>query len=129
MSGFSGTTEAGVLHGYDVVNNLTSTATNAPLSANMGKTLNDKISNLIKKIDYTGEFAITRSDDGRYYTEIDRETLGIPNATLLFAQFGSVFYSGEILGITSQSHKLFISAPTSRTVTRIVRVFYLDAST
>ena len=43
MSGFSGAVEGGVLHGYDVVDNLTSTSTTAPLSANMGKTLNEAI--------------------------------------------------------------------------------------
>ena len=42
MSGFSGATEGGVLHGYDVVNKLTSTATDKPLSAAQGKELNNK---------------------------------------------------------------------------------------
>ena len=36
----------------DVVNNLTSTATNQPLSANMGKTLNNNIKNLVTKSTY-----------------------------------------------------------------------------
>ena len=43
MSGFSGATEGGALHGYDVVNNLTSTSTTSPLSANMGKELKDSL--------------------------------------------------------------------------------------
>lgn len=43
MSGFNGNIEAGALHPSDVVNNLTSTLTTAPLSANMGKALNEAI--------------------------------------------------------------------------------------
>lgn len=97
------------------------------ISGGVANALNGKISNLIKQIDYTGSFAITTSDDGRYYKEIDRTTLGITSdATLLFAQFISNFSSGEILSIVGNSHKLFISAGTSRTVTRSVRVFYLE---
>ena len=45
MSGFSGATEGGVLHGYDVVNNLTSTETQKPGSANMLRVLNNAIKN------------------------------------------------------------------------------------
>ena len=37
------------LKATDVVNNLTITSTDKPLSANMGKTLNDKIGTLVKK--------------------------------------------------------------------------------
>lgn len=43
MSGFNGNIEAGALHPSDVVNNLTSTTTDRPLSANMGKALNEAI--------------------------------------------------------------------------------------
>ena len=38
----------------DVVNNLTSTAMDKPLSANMGKTLNNNIINLVRKFTYVG---------------------------------------------------------------------------
>ena len=40
---------ADVIRTGDVVNSLTSTSTDKPLSANMGKTLNDKIGTLVKK--------------------------------------------------------------------------------
>lgn len=43
MVGFNGAVDAGTLHTSDVVNNLTSTATDKPGSANMLKTLYDKI--------------------------------------------------------------------------------------
>lgn len=39
MPGFNGAVEGGVLHGYDVVDNLTSGGTAVPLSAEMGKYL------------------------------------------------------------------------------------------
>lgn len=42
MSGFNGNIDAGALHPNDVVDNLTSTATDKPLSAAQGKALNDK---------------------------------------------------------------------------------------
>ena len=47
MSGFSGATEGGALHGYDVVNNLTSQETQKPLSAAQGKALNDKLTSCL----------------------------------------------------------------------------------
>lgn len=85
------------------------------------------MANLIKSVDYTGEIAITASEDSTYYAEIDRSTLGITSdATLLFAQFPSSFVTGEILSISSNSHKVFVTAKSSRTVTRTIRVFYLE---
>lgn len=39
MAGFSGAVEGGALHGYDVVNNLTSTDTDKPISANIVNTV------------------------------------------------------------------------------------------
>ena len=61
MSGFNGAVEGGVLHGYDVVNNLTSTATNQPLSAAMGKTLEEHIQQSTAKdnLDLSSKTAIT----------------------------------------------------------------------
>ena len=80
----------------------------------------------IKSIIYTGELSITSADDGLFYTEISKNTLGIPNATLLSAQFVSSFSSSETLGISSNASKLFITARTSRTVTRTILIFYLE---
>lgn len=39
MSGFNGAVEGGALHGYDVVDNLTSTDTDKPVSANIVNTV------------------------------------------------------------------------------------------
>ena len=75
MAGFSGTTEGGVLHGYDVINNLVSTSTTAPLSANMGKSLNDKMQGR----SIQGAFAIT--DTNTEYNVSD-----MSNASLLIFQ-------------------------------------------
>lgn len=81
----------------------------------------------IKSTYYSGEFSITSADDGLFYTEISRDTLGISNnATLLSAQFASNFSSSETLRISSNSSKVMITATTSRTVTRNLRIFYLE---
>lgn len=80
----------------------------------------------IKNTYYSGELSITSSDDGLFYTEISNATLGIPNATLLSAQFASSFSSSETLSISSNSSKVMITARTSRTVTRNIRIFYIE---
>ena len=46
MSGFVGYADANNVKKTDIVNNLTSTATDAPLSAAQGKALNDKITSI-----------------------------------------------------------------------------------
>ena len=45
MAGFNGSVDAGNVKRSEIVNNLTSTSTTAPLSANMGKALNDTFAN------------------------------------------------------------------------------------
>ena len=68
MSGFNGAVEGGVLHGYDVVNNLTSTNTDKPLSANMGKELNEAIAQSTANIGtvYTGSGSVSSVATGTY---------------------------------------------------------------
>lgn len=62
MSGFNGAVEGGVLHGYDVVNNLTSTATNQPLSAAQGKMLNDKVTQHMFQAGYASITDVTTTE-------------------------------------------------------------------
>ena len=89
--------------------------------------LNNKIANLIKYVDYTGEIPITNRDGNIFYTSIYRSTLGVPNtAILLVLQFIGSFSSDEILSLTSIAQNVFITASTSRTVTRTIRVYYFD---
>ena len=80
----------------DIVNNLTSTSTTAPLSANMGKTLNNKIINLVTKSTYVGttdsdgDISILNIITGRVFVS------AIPNRTYGDETYSSWF--GVIVG-------------------------------
>ena len=91
MAGFSGATEGGALHGYDVVNNLTSANTDKPLSAAQGKALNDK---LPKEIIFTVEntFSLTPNN------------FGTPSINPTFPQNGH-FLSGTVVNSTDNGVK------------------------
>lgn len=62
MAGFNGTADAGTLHTSDVVNNLTNGGTAVPLSAEMGKTLNDKFSTVLEWVRVTNEESTAGAD-------------------------------------------------------------------
>ena len=128
MSGFNGAVEGGVLHGYDVVNNLTSTNTDKPLSANMGKTLNEAIAQStakLKRITVTGvnstNFMVTGFMAANGITP--SKVLGVYiNSDSGFSQQPiSVFYNNIA------ADNLYIrtaTAPTSGTLN--ITVMYLD---
>ena len=52
MENYQGTTDYNLLEDKDIVNNLTTTATNKVLSASQGKTLNDTINSIINVSEY-----------------------------------------------------------------------------
>ena len=79
----------------------------------------------IQYVDYTTNIEITNQDDGVYYAEIDRNTIGIPDATLLFTQFLGAFLSSETISVVRNSSKIVVTARTSRSVLRTIRVFYV----
>ena len=56
----------GLLGTSDVVNNLTSTATDKPLSANMGKTLSDKT---LSKVSYSTAFDVSVASGCHFYCD------------------------------------------------------------
>ena len=90
---------ADVIRTGDVINDLTSTATDKPLSANMGKTLNNNIINLVTKYthvgttDADGDISILNTTTGRVFVS------AIPNRS-----YGDGTYSiwfGVIVGFTA----------------------------
>lgn len=82
MSGFSGAVEGGVLHGYDVVNNLTTTVAGKVLDARQGKALSDAIAQSTAK----GTFTPTLTGSG--------------NASGIVVSNGEWFKAGKIVFVS-----------------------------
>ena len=111
MSGFSGATEAGVLHGYDVVNNLTSTATNQPLAAAQGRALCVDASEVINPVGgyFTKRdaFKATRAGTTLLIDSFINITTEIP-ANTTFANITMPVYMGKFLMVNSSTRQVYI---------------------
>ena len=109
----------------DVVNNLTSTSTDKPLSANMGNWL---CNNLIDYIEVDlSNTAVTHGDSGWYYAEIAIPSSLPAGAMAISIQpFGN--WDASVQYALLGNSQILIKSPTSLTLgsSRKVRVFYVS---
>lgn len=141
MSGFNGVADAGLLHKDDVVNNLTTGGTTVPLSAEMGKTLNDKLTPQTMTVSYSGSVFGTHNVGAikhnrllhifGYFANSSNTNAGIVavvnscypvgtvggNALPVQCDDGSVQY----LSFESANNNLTIKTPTTLTANKYVR--------
>lgn len=139
MSGFSGATEAGVLHGYDVVNNLTINDATKVASQAEVYALNDKISAYLKSgtnsigniilagyITGSGNYMdafIPINTCGKTVTSISANA----NLSAVFTIDGSVLFpSGPtitVMGITDFGIRIEVTLPTAQTANRTASIY------
>lgn len=78
MENYQGTTNYNLLEDKDIVNNLTTTATNKALSASQGKTLNDTINGIIN----VSEYHVTmKNNTNIYLKKFGKIVVGVIQAT------------------------------------------------
>ena len=126
MSGFSGATSPGLTKS-DVVNNLTSTSTTAPLSANQGKALNDRINSLtirVLQIQYTVN--ANSSTNFNLYTRINAD---LPNGYtclgIVTVATNNINVYANNAGYYNSDYSLQLNNTSNSSVSTNVRIDYL----
>lgn len=82
MENYQGTTNYNLVEDSDIVNNLTTTATNKALSALQGKTLNDKINGIINASEY---HVTMKNNTNIYLKKFGKIVIGVIAATTSYS--------------------------------------------